>query len=593
MPHLIAQGLSPQDKWERELPVDRPQVIGRDENTWAVSWDPFISRRHAEITWREGKLDVRQLPEARNPIFSQGSESRSFRVQPSEQFVIGRTTFTVLQEPRPENGYLIEERTFSDHALQQLKFHDAPHRLDILERLPEVISGADNDKELFARLVNMLLAGIAGADAACLVCVTEAAADQPVVHVLHGDRRSSIEGEFQPSRRLVIKAVCRERQSVLHLTGKGAVQDGDQVTLGDTFDWAFCTPVVDESCPGWGLYVAGRLRGDDTSPTVRDWGTAELHYDLKFTQIVSTILGALRRAQRLQRQQAALGHFFSPAVLRKLTDGGSDNLRPEETEVSVLFCDLRGFSRQSEKSAAALMALLERVSRALGVMTQNIFESGGVIGDFQGDAAMGFWGWPVHQTDLAARACRAALGIRRAFRAAASDPDHPLFGFEVGIGIATGTAVAGSIGTADQVKMTVFGPVVNLASRLEGMTKITKAPILVDENTARLMKEQLPGGAARWRRVAKVKPLGLEASLVVTELVPPAADRPELTDAHLATYEAAVDALLEGRWPEAYERLKKMPPGDHVPDFLTQIILENERKPPPDWDGVIKLKSKR
>jgi class 3 adenylate cyclase len=61
---------------------------------------------------------------------------------------------------------------------------------------------------------------------------------------------------------------------------------------------------------------------------------------------------------------------------------------------------------------------------------------------------------------------------------------HPLAGFQMGVGIATGRAIACKIGTADQVKLTVFGPIVNLASRLEGMTKILHAPILVDETTA-------------------------------------------------------------------------------------------------------------
>ena len=137
----------------------------------------------------------------------------------------------------------------------------------------------------------------------------------------------------------------------------------------------------------------------------------------------------------------------------------------------MLFCDLRGFSRHSERSAEDLLGLLNRVSQALGVTTHEIREQGGVLGDFHGDAAMGFWGWPLAQPDAAVRACLAALAIRAEFAATAQRPDDPLADFRVGIGIATGRAVAGKIGTVDQVKVTVFGPVVNLASRLEGMTK--------------------------------------------------------------------------------------------------------------------------
>ena len=180
----------------------------------------------------------------------------------------------------------------------------------------------------------------------------------------------------------------------------------------------------------------------------------------------------------------------------------------------MLFCDLRGFSRESERQAGDLLGLLQRVSKALGVMTHHIREQGGVVGDFQGDAAMGFWGWPLPQNDAVLRTCRAALAIRAEFEATA--------GFQAGIGVATGRAVAGKIGTVDQVKVTVFGPVVNLASRLEGMTKILRAPILLDEATARIVRRQVPRDVARVRRLAIVRPYGLDTPLEVSELLPPA-----------------------------------------------------------------------
>src|SRR6185503_14223643 len=143
------------------------------------------------------------------------------------------------------------------------------------------------------------------------------------------------------------------------------------------------------------------------------------------------------------------------------------------------------FSRSSERSAGDLLGLLNRVSEALGIMTHQILDEGGVVGDFHGDAAMGFWGWPIAHPDMVERSCRAALSIRAQFEAAACREGHPLADFRIGLGLATGRAVAGKIGTQDQVKVTVFGPVVNLASRLEGMTKLLRAPILLDEPTAR------------------------------------------------------------------------------------------------------------
>jgi adenylate cyclase len=237
--------------------------------------------------------------------------------------------------------------------------------------------------------------------------------------------------------------------------------------------------------------------------------------------------------------------------------------------------------------------MLEGVSKALGFMTQYILDQGGVIGDYHGDAAMGFWGWPIPQPDMVRRAVLAALGTRSLFEAVSRRPDHSMAEFRVGIGIASGPAVAGKIGTVDQVKVTVFGPVVNLAARLEGMTRLLRAPILLDEPTAEAVRAQVPPTVARLRRLARVRPYGLDTPLMVSELLPPEAEFPLLKDAHLADYERALDEFLAGRWPKAHELLHGLPPQDRGKDFLTAFILQNYHTPPPGWDGVIPLASKR
>jgi adenylate cyclase len=304
-------------------------------------------------------------------------------------------------------------------------------------------------------------------------------------------------------------------------------------------------------------------------------------------------LSALRDVRMLERQRAGLSQFFSPVVLEALQGVDPEVvLSPRETEVSVLFCDLRGFSRHSERSAEDLLGLLNRVSQALGVTTHQIREQGGVLGDFHGDAAMGFWGWPLAQPDAAVRACSAALAIRAQFAETALRVDDPLADFRVGIGIATGRAVAGKIGTIDQVKVTVFGPVVNLASRLEGMTRILHAPILVDERTAIVVRNQLSPKIARLRRVAVVKPYGLDRKVEVTELLPSESEYPQLSDENIADYERALDELIAGRWSQAFDRLHRVPADDRVKDFLTVLIAQHNRTPPDNWNGVIPLSTK-
>ncbi len=588
MAELIAQGPESHQRWRRALRPNEPFILGREAGLWSTPWDQHISRRHASLCWADGQLRVEQLPEARNPIFLGGREVNSFALKPGENFIIGNTTFTVASETvhwSRERTRPVEEQTYSSQYLRRVRFQNADQRIEVLSRLPDVISGAGNESELFIRLVNLLLAGIPRAGAVAIIAADEAHAQAPV-RILHWDRRLATEGDFQPSQRLILEAV-RRKQSVLHVWGPGREGVAAQFTLSANVDWAFCTPVLGEACRGWGIYVAGQSEAGTGADS------ADLREDLKFTELVGSTLGSLRQAQMIERRQAALGAFFSPQVLEALsTEDPEVVLKPRETEVSVLFCDLRGFSRQAERNAGDLLALLDRVSKALGVMTHHILEQGGVFGDFQGDAAMGFWGWPISQPDAIQRACLAALMIRSEFEAAAQQPDHPLADFRMGIGLATGRAVAGRIGTIDQVKVTVFGPVVNLASRLEGMTKILQTPILLDAATSRAVRQQVPNELARCRRLAVVKPYGMNAPVEISELLPPAKDYPQLTDEHIQSYEAALDAFLAGDWSEAVELLHRVPARDRVKDFLTIFIAQHNRTPPAGWNGVIPLSSK-
>jgi len=596
MPDLIAQGVEAQQRWRRTLPEGQPVVLGRAAGIWAVPWDQHVSRRHVRLRFNGRRLDVARLAEARNPIFFQGKEENRFSIAPGEHFVIGQTTFTLadqrvnIESDAPEP---VQQQSFSAQYLKQVQFRNPDHRIEVLCRLPEVISGAAGDAELFVRLVSMLLAGVPRADAAAVVAVAQAdkpdgdatgtPAERLPVRVLHWDQRLVVGSDFQPSQGLILEAL-RQRQSVLHVWRGADVPPLPAFTESENFDWAFCTPVLGKSGTGWGLYVAGRFNVERTG-LMSSSDPTDLREDVKFTELVAAMLSSLRQMRLLEHQHASLSQFFSPVVLETLAvEDPEIVLAPRETVVSVMFCDLRGFSRETERHADDLPKLLQRVSNALGVMTHHIREQGGVVGDFHGDAAMGFWGWPLPQRDAVLRTCRAALAIRAQFEATA--------GFHAGIGVATGKAVAGKIGTVDQVKVTVFGPVVNLASRLEGMTKMLRASILLDEATAKVVRRDVPREVARMRRLAIVRPYGLDKPLEVSQLLPPVSDYPELSDQHLGFYESAFDAFLAGRWSEAFELLHHIPSEDRGKDFLTVYIAERNRTPPPNWDGVIPLANK-
>jgi len=260
MADLIAQGMRDQQRWRRSLPEGQTVLLGRAAGEWSVPWDEQISRRHAQLTWSDGRLHVCKVLTARNPIFVGGEAIEEADLRPGESFVSGETLFTVTDEkPEVESNtpLPVAEQAFRVQDLQQVSYHDADRRLDILSHLPELIAGATSDAELFIRLGNMLLAGIPQAEVVAVVSAEPGASVQ--VEVLYWDRRTPFGGKFHPSQRLILRAIERQ-ESVLHVRGAGG-DLGASLTVSDAVDWAFFTPVRGESTSGWGLYVAGHFDG--------------------------------------------------------------------------------------------------------------------------------------------------------------------------------------------------------------------------------------------------------------------------------------------------------------------------------------------
>lgn len=598
MPDLIAQGPNSDDRWRRELPSASSGVqilIGRAGADWNVPWDGKISRAHVRLTAESGdRVDVSCLTTARNPVFHHGKKVSRCTLVPGDHFVIGETSFTVANRPGLSDSPRVGEFTehMYDHAaLRRGGFRDAATRIEVLGRLPDVITRSGTDEELLVRVTSVLLQATPAASAVAIAAVDDTSADSDgeTMKILHYDGRMidahGVRIEGPPvSRRLVQSAVSR-RESVLHLWS-GHREGNADYTVAEGFDWAFCVPLRNESCPGWAIYVTGQFAGETEADLEHSLQNApvDLQDDVKFAELVGTTIANLRQSLRLERRQAAMRRFFAPVVMEALAGRDTDEvLSPREADLSVMFCDLRGFSMRSEQDSDQLLTLLERVSNALGVMTGHILDTGGVIGDFHGDAAMGFWGWPLDQTDIAARAAEAASRILVTYHAG-SDRDR----FRCGIGIATGRAVAGRIGTVDQVKVTAFGPVVNLASRLEGMTKYFGAEIVVDQATAQSI--QSTHSPFRIRRLAGVRPAGMRTPVEICELLTPAqSSEGVLTDDQIQQYERGLDEMIRGNWDQAQSQLVSLPSWDRPKDILLDIMASHNQVPPNDWNGVIDI----
>ncbi len=599
MADLVARGIQSKSMWQNELP-DGPIVLGRDEanGMWAVAWDAQISRKHAELHWHDGRLHVRRIESAKNQIFVRGVPSDDFLLDVGEQFAIGDTVFTLLNLETQSfaSATPFTEMTCSAAELRKVMFDDADERIQVLASLPEVIRLSGTDEELERRVVEVLLQGIPSADAAAIVRINpETTSDDQHVEVLTSQRRDGSPLAIRPSRRLVNEAIRRRRQSVFFQWETAALSD--EFTLGDETTWAICAPLPDDPQPGWGVYLSGRARQQKVARTPRIVSEDDHRKsDLKFAELAADLFGSLKQVNFLQRRVGQSAHFFSPRVIEALTRQDMDEvLKPQEVEVTVLFCDLRGSCRIAEEGQQDLHDLWDRVSEALGIMTGAIIDQDGVIGDFQGDAAMGFWGWPLRssqgETDQVEKACRAALNIRRRFAQVARQKGHPLANFACGVGIANGTAIAGKLGTVDQFKVSVYGPVVNLASRLESMTKQFRVPILLNDRAAERIRAVKEADWARCRRVVTLQPYGMTNFVAIHELVPRTGDPNELTEGKIRDYEAALDAFVSGKWNVTSDLLRRLP-NDGPSDFLRGVMTSHNNTPPENWNGTIAMSSK-
>ena len=457
------------------------------------------------------------------------------------------------------------------------------------------MSQAENNSDLAQMMTGLLLEAIPEAIAVAAVLYDEETVE--LLRVQEPDdnqilmpatmrvrTRANYEGRFLPSRQLVGRAF-RLEASTIHIWG--VREESGRFTMTDNLNWAFCVPVPGKGNEGWCLYVAGQGGKSGAVAVTKE----TLESDVRFTQLLAKFIGSARSIRLLQETQTQLASFFSPKVMENLvTAKTAEILVPSERDITVLFCDVRGFSRKSEQHQDNLLYLLDCVKEALGAMTQGILEFDGAIADFQGDAALGFWGWPVALEDGAIPACRAALAIHREFNSPRESTDL-LEGFSIGLGIAHGRAVAGQIGTRQQAKVGVFGPVVNQGARLEGLTRHFDVPICIDEKSAEFARARFSPDQARVRPLARIRPKGMDTPINISELLAPAGGDSVISDEHVAAYESALSQVITGAWSDAIVTLSQMT-DDGAADFLLRHMSQHNNEPPADWDGAFTMTSK-
>jgi adenylate cyclase len=215
-----------------------------------------------------------------------------------------------------------------------------------------------------------------------------------------------------------------------------------------------------------------------------------------------------------QREKRRLSRFFSPAVVREIVRHKDDvNLGITRRRMTILFSDIRGFTSMSEKMPPEEIAAFLR--EYLTVMTEVVFKHGGTVDKYMGDAIMALYNVPLDQPDHAQRAVRTALEFQQRLRPLASR-FRAKYGSDLrcGVGINTGEAVVGTIGSEQRLEYTALGDTINLGSRLEGLTKDFEVSIIISESTYQEVRDRF-----LTRYLGEVKVRGKEMPVKIYEVV--------------------------------------------------------------------------
>jgi adenylate cyclase len=494
-----------------ELPNGRSLVVGRGVASDIAIYDPTISRRHAELTVGTDGVQVKDLGSSNGTCIN-GNRISAGRLHPNDSITFGKVLFQ-LKELRPGaqpsggapavpgspvlGDTIVRQLMVSgggatgitsrnrSSGFGQLRVAAASaeerqaKKLSLLLDVSQKLSGEFDLDKLLRSVVDMMFE-VMDVDRVSILLHNESTGE-----LVPSISRSRLgDAEFQQVPRSIADKVMQERVAVVSDNTRTDSRFKGHSIVTQSVRSAMCSPLM-----AAGDRILGLLYVDSVT-AANSFSDEDLQFLVAFSGLAAIGIRNSRYAEQIRREALVRSNFeryFAPNIAAEIAQQEAGvPLGGERRPITILFSDIRGFTSMAESMGPDAIAQL--LTEYFSEMVEIIFEHGGTLDKFVGDAIMALWGAPIAHADDPDRALRAALamqrGVARLNEQWLSD-GRPEIG--VGIGINYGEVFAGNIGSHRRLEYTVIGDAVNVANRL--CSEAGPGEILVSEAVCEVVKD--------------------------------------------------------------------------------------------------------
>jgi adenylate cyclase len=499
-----------------DLPEGRAFVVGRAVTSDLPIYDPTVSRRHAEVTLSNGGVSVRDLGSS-NGTYINGTQITHSTASDGDVVTFGKVAFKLRQvtppvpqpaarvaEPsgfgfKPPEATIVRQVPLEAQAANldekvvgrpsegtQLKVSGQSQeerqakKLSLLLDISKELSKQQEVDKLLQKVVDITFQVMA-VDRVSILMVEEASGE--LVPRVSKNRLGDSGGSRHVPQSIARRAVS-ERLAILTDNAAADERFKGKSILMQSVRSAMCTPLISSAGK-----VLGIIYVDNLTAT-HSFGDEDLEFLIAFSGIAAVSIENSQLTDRIRREAVVLSNFqryFAPNLAEEIANQqGAVQLGGSKRPVIIFFSDIRGFTPMSEKMNPDEIASL--LTEYFTEMVEIIFEHGGTLDKFIGDALMAIWGAPIPHEDDADRAMRAAIDMQQVLaelnKKWTSEGRQEV---NIGIGINFGDVFAGNIGSERRLEYTVIGDAVNTASRL--CSKAAPGEILISEPFYKALKQ--------------------------------------------------------------------------------------------------------